>query len=149
MVNVKGIKTSVFAVIATLGSIITSLLGGWDTALQTLLIFMLIDYVSGLVVAGVFKKSNKTDTGALESMAGFKGIIKKVMTLLFVLMGNQLDVMLQVDYIKTGLIIAFSVDEGISIIENAGLMGIPLPEFLINALDMLKKTNKNKEEAAK
>lgn len=139
MESLTKIKTSIFTAIAIVGSVITGLLGGWDTALQTLLIFMLIDYVSGLVLAGVFKKSTKSDTGALESRAGWKGVCKKGMTLLFVLMGTQLDVLLNVGYIRYGLIIAFIVDEGMSIIENAGLMGIPLPDAITNALDILRK----------
>ena len=139
MESLTNIKASVFAILAVAGSIITKFLGGWDMALQALLIFMLIDYITGLVVAGVFKKSSKTDTGALESRAGFKGIVKKIMTLLLVVMGYQLDLLLDVDYLRTGLIIAFIVDEGMSVIENIGLMGIPLPDILIKAFDMLQK----------
>lgn len=137
--NLTSIKMWVFAIMAAIGSFITTLIGGWDSALITLCIFMAIDYITGLVVAGVFKNSNKSETGAMESRAGFNGIIKKVMTLLFVLMGNQLDIFLSMDYIRYGLIIAFLINETTSIIENAGLMGIPLPDVLVNALDILKK----------
>ena len=139
MENLTNIKTSVFTSIAIIGSAITSFIGGWDTALQTLLIFMAIDYVSGLVVAGVFKKSNKTESGGLGSRAGWMGLLKKVMTLILILMGNLLDLLLQVEYIRYGLIIAFMIDEGMSIIENAGLMGIPIPKLLSDAFDILRK----------
>ena len=67
------------------GSLIASLFGGWTASLTTLLIFMGIDYITGLVVAGVFHKSPKTKTGALESRAGFKGLIRKLTILFFVL----------------------------------------------------------------
>ena len=143
--NLTNIKTSIFTVVAVIGSTITSLIGGWDTALQTLLIFMAIDYFSGLVVAGVFKKSNKTESGGLGSRAGWMGLVKKVMTLILILMGNQLDLLLQVEYIRYGLIIAFMIDEGMSIIENAGLMGIPIPKLLSDAFDILRKKNEVKE----
>ena len=139
MEKLTSIKTWLFAVIATIGSIITNLIGGWDKALEVLLIFMAIDYFSGLILAGVFKKSKKSETGALESRAGWKGILKKVMTLAIVLMGAQLDILLNVEYIRYGLIIGFIIDEGMSIVENYGLMGFKLPETLSNAFDILRK----------
>lgn len=145
MESLINIKTSAFATLVVIGGVITRFLGGWDMATQTLVLFMAMDYITGLAVAGIFKKSKKTDTGALESRAGFKGIVKKVMTLMLVAMGYQLDLLLQVDYIRSGLIIAFIVDEGLSIIENAGLMGIPLPDILIKAFDMLRKDREVKE----
>ncbi|WMM26644.1 phage holin family protein [Tissierella sp. MB52-C2] len=143
--NITNIETSKFTAIAIVGSAITSLIGGWDRALQTLLIFMAIDYISGLVVAGVFKKSNKTESGGLGSRAGWEGIFKKVMTLFLVLMGNQLDLLLQVEYVRYGLIIAFMIDEGMSIIENAGLMGIPIPKLLSDSFDILRKKEEVKQ----
>lgn len=149
MESLTNLKAGALASIMAIGSVLANLFGGWDTDLQTLLIFMSIDYISGLVVAGVFKKSNKSESGALESRAGWKGIVKKCMTLLLVLMGNQLDIIMQVNYIRTGLIIAFLVDEGMSILENAGLMGMPMPEMLKNAFDILKKKEAVKEEVGR
>lgn len=139
MENLTSIKTSFFTVIGVIGSIITGLLGGWDTALQTLLIFMAIDYIMGIIVAGVFHKSEKTETGALQSNVGWRGICKKGVTLLFILIGAQLDKMMGLDSIRYGLIIAFSTNELVSIVENGGLMGIPIPSLLTNAIDILKK----------
>lgn len=78
-------KSKICTIIGILGSFIASLFGGWDAALVTLIMFMCIDYVSGLIVAGVFHKSKKSETGALESKAGWKGLCRKCMTLLFVL----------------------------------------------------------------
>lgn len=120
------------------GSFIASLFGGWDSALATLIIFMAIDFVTGLVVGGVFHNSTKTDTGALESKASFKGLCRKCMVLLFVLIGARLDLAIGVDYIRNAICIAFMVNELISIVENAGLMGLPIPSVITNAIDVLK-----------
>ena len=84
-------KDTICTSIGIIGGVIASLFGGWDTALQTLVIFMAIDYITGLVVAGVFHASPKTKTGALESKAGWKGLIRKGETLLIVLVACQLD----------------------------------------------------------
>lgn len=129
----------VCGVIGMVGSFIVSMLGGWDAGLQTLVVFMVIDFVSGMVVAGVFKKSPKTKTGALESNTGFKGVCKKCMILVFVLIGYCLDMSLGVDYIRNLVIIAFIANELISITENAGLMGLPIPPVITNAIDILKQ----------
>ncbi|WP_313347529.1 phage holin family protein [Lacrimispora sp.] len=121
------------------GSFVASLFGGWDTGIATLLLFMGIDFFSGLAVAGIFKKSNKTETGALESRAGWKGLCRKSMTLLFVLIAYRLDLAIGTNYIRDAVIIGFMANELISIVENAGLMGIPLPGVLTKAVDVLKK----------
>lgn len=131
------IKEGICTGIGVIGSIIASVFGGWDTGLVTLLIFMGIDYFSGLVVAGVFHKSNKTESGALESKAGWKGLCRKCMTLLFVLIAYRLDLAIGVDYIRNAVIIGFMANELISIVENAGLMGLPLPDAINKAIDVL------------
>ncbi len=125
--------------IGVVGGFIASLFGGWDAALITLLMFMVIDYVSGLIVAGVFHNSNKTETGTLESKAGWKGLCRKCMTLLFVLIAYRLDLALGVTYIRDAVIIGFMANELISIVENAGLMGLPLPAVITKAIDVLTK----------
>ena len=123
--------------IGAFSSIIASLFGGWDAAIQTLLIFMLIDYLTGMVVAGVFQKSRKTKSGALKSSESFKGLVKKCMMLVFVIVGVRLDILINTTYIRDGICIACTVNELISIIENGGLMGVPIPKQLINAIDVL------------
>ena len=125
--------------IGVVGGFIASLFGGWDAALITLLMFMIIDYISGLIVAGVFHNSNKTETGTLESKAGWKGLCRKCMTLLFVLIAYRLDLALGVAYIRDAVIIGFMANELISIVENAGLMGLPLPPVITKAIDVLTK----------
>lgn len=121
------------------GSVLSWLFGGWDAALQTLLVFMASDYLSGLVVAGVFHHSAKTPSGGLSSEVCFTGLMKKCMILLFVLLGHRLDVILASAYIRDGVCIAFMINELLSIIENAGSMGVPVPEIVKNAIDLLKQ----------
>ena len=132
-------KQTLCAIWGLIGSAIASLFGGWDAGLATLLIFMAIDYVSGLIVAGVFHTSNKTNSGSLESRAGWKGLCRKCMTLLFVLVAYRLDLVIGTNYIRDAVIIAFIANETISLVENAGLMGIPLPAVIIKAIDVLQK----------
>ena len=143
----SGMKEILCTVIGIIGSFIAGLLGGWDTALITLITFMAIDYVSGLVVAGVFKKSNKSESGALESRAGFKGLCRKCMTLLFVLVAYRLDIMIGTDYIRNAVIIAFCANETISITENAGLMGVPVPDVIKKGIDILQKKGDSIEKS--
>lgn len=141
-------KAGLCSMLGVIGSAIAYILGGWDTSIITLLIFMGIDYVTGLVVAGVFHKSNKTKTGALESRVGWKGLIKKCVTILFVVVAVRLDLLIGCNYIRDAVCIAFITNELISIIENAGLMGVPIPEVITKAIDVLKskegETNEHK-----
>ena len=132
------IKTAVLAAIGTIGGGIAALFGGWTSAMTTLIIFMVIDYATGIIVAGVFHRSCKSKSGALESRAGFKGLCRKGMILLILLVACRLDLMLGTGYIKDCVCIAFVVNETLSIIENAGLMGVPIPQVLIKAIDVLK-----------
>lgn len=137
-------KNIMCAVLGVIGSSISTLFGGWDAALTTLIIFMAIDYVSGIIVAGVFHKSSKSDTGGLNSHIGWQGICRKGITLAIVLIACRLDLLIGTSYIKDAVIIAFCANELISIVENAGLMGLPIPNVIIKAIDVLKE--KSNEE---
>lgn len=139
-------KEGICTAIGMAGSMIAAAFGGWDEALVTLVIFMVIDYISGLIVAGIFHKSNKTESGTLESLAGWKGLCRKGVTLLIVLIAYRLDLAIGVDYIRNAVIIGFMANELISIVENAGLMGVPMPEVIKNAIDILTKKSKNGEK---
>ena len=121
------------------GSFIAGLFGGWSAALTTLVWFMGIDYVSGLVCAGVFHKSQKSKNGALESLSCWKGLIRMAMTLAAVLVAYRLDLLVGMSYLKDTACIAFIAGEAISIMENAGLMGVHLPNNLKDAIEMLQK----------
>lgn len=137
-----------FTTVGLIGGFIASLFGGWDTALVTLTIFMMVDYFTGLIVGGVFQNSEKTKNGALESRAGWKGLCRKGMTLLIVLVAHRIDLLIGFNFARDGVVTAFVVNETISIIENAGLMGIPIPDVIIRAIEVLKaKADKEAKEA--
>ena len=131
--------------IGVIGGFIASLFGGWDAALVTLIIFMAIDYITGLIVAGVFHNSEKTANGALESRAGWKGLCRKGVTLLVVLVACRLDLMMGSNFIRDTVVIAFIANETLSIIENAGLMGLPIPAVITKAIEVLKKKAESEE----
>ena len=137
--NLINFKNMIIAIIGVIGSFISYLLGGFDMALITLLLFMAIDYITGFIVAAVFHKSNKTQSGSLNSRAGWKGLCKKGITLLIVLVAARLDLMMGVTFIRDGVIIAYIVNELLSIIENAGLMGVPIPKVITKGIEALKK----------
>lgn len=132
-------KQSLCTLIGIIGSVLSTIFGGWDTGIATLILFMGIDFFSGLAVAGIFKNSSKTKTGALESRAGWKGLCRKSMTLLFVLIAHRLDLSIGTNYIRDTVVIGFMANELISIVENAGLMGLPLPAVLSKAIDILNQ----------
>lgn len=140
------LKTTICTVIGAAGGAAASLFGGWDAAVVTLLVFMALDYVSGLVVAGVFHASDKSEGGALESRAGFKGLCRKGMILAFVFIACRMDMLLGTHYIRDSVIVGFAANELISIVENAGLMGLPLPAAVTAAVDILTKKAAEQKE---
>ena len=132
-------KASIVAwVVSFACSILASVFGGWTQAMASLITLMVLDYITGLIVAGIFHKSKKTDSGSLSSIVGLKGIAKKVLTLVLVGVAYQMDLLLSTTILKDGVCIALCVNEVVSILENVGLMGIPLPKVLEKALDVLK-----------
>lgn len=138
-------KSGILTGIGVVGGALASIFGGWDAAIVTLLIFMGIDYVTGLMVAGIFHHSTKSETGALESRAGWKGLCRKGVTLLIVIIAHRLDLMLGTTVIRDAVVIAFVANETISIVENAGLMGVPIPAAITKAIDVLN-ARANQEE---
>ena len=126
-------------VLGVVGSAVCWAFGGWDAAMAALLVCMCVDYISGSLVALVFHNSSKTESGAYNSTYGLKGLCKKGLMLLFVLVAVQIDRMLGADYVRDAVCIGFSVNEILSIIENLGLAGIPMPEAIIKALEQLQK----------
>lgn len=130
-------KDMICAGAGAIGGIIAAALGGWDTALITLITLMTVDYLSGVVCAGVFHKSTKSNHGSLQSDIGYKGLFKKCMILCFVLVGQQVKNLTGTEYIRDVVIIGFAVNELISIVENAGLMGLPIPNAVKKMIDVL------------
>lgn len=131
-------KEAITASFGIIGGFISSFFGSWDSAIATLIGFMIADYLTGMIVAGIFKASPKTAGGGLESKVGFKGLCKKGMILVFVMVAYRLDLILGVHYIKDATVIAFIFNETISLTENAGLMGVPIVKPLKNAIELLK-----------
>lgn len=129
-------------VLAMAGGAIAGLFGGFDTMLMVLVACMVIDYVTGLIVAWM-GKSQKTESGHLDSKVGFVGIGKKALILLAVLMAALLDRALGGDsaIFRTMLIWFYVANEGISILENLALAGVPFPKGVLNALEQLKAKN--------
>ena len=137
------LKTLILTIAGTVGGLILQLFGGADAMLVTLLILIVTDYITGITVAAVFKKSTKTVTGGLSSKEGLKGIIKKVMMLVIVMIAVRIDIVLSTDYIRNAVVTAFIANEIISLTENAGLMGVPIPKIILNAIDILKRNADN------
>ncbi len=140
-------KYKIFTALALAGSVLAELFGGWDMALETLLILMAADWITGgILLPAVFGKSPKSPNGALESRAGWKGLCRKGMTLFYILIAARLDRLLDMDYIRNAVCIGFIANELLSIVENAGLMGVPLPAMIRKVIDILKE-NAEKEAA--
>lgn len=140
-------KNGVLGALAAVGSAVAGALGGWDTGLQTLVFCMAVDWVTGLVVAGVFKKSAKSTDGALDSRAGFKGLCKKGAELVLVLVAVRLDAFIGGAYTRTAVLLFLVGNEGLSVLENLGLMGVPYPAFLKNALEVLRDKGESGERS--
>ena len=142
------VKNAVLCFFAAAGSVIANALGGWDSALRVLVAMMVADYVTGVLVALIWHRSNKTDDGTLSSKAGFKGLCKKGVIILIVWLAVLLDDAMGANYVRTAVILFFIGNEGLSLFENVGLMGMPYPAFLKRALQALrdKGDNGNKDE---
>ena len=109
---------------------------------------MAVDYITGLIVAGVFHASPKTKTGTLESRAGWKGLCRKGMSLLIVLVACRLDAVMGSSFVRDAVVIGFIANETLSIIENAGLMGVPIPKALARAVDILKQRSEEEQKGS-
>jgi len=139
MENINTIKVGILGSIGVIGGIVANIFGGWDMLLKILVTLMALDYVTGLVVAGVFHASSKSINGALESKAGWKGLCKKGVTLVIVLVAVQVDKLTGSQLIRDGVVIAYAVNEAISILENADAMGVWVPDVLKTAIGAIQK----------
>lgn len=133
-------------VCASVSSAILYMVGDITMPFIILLVFMCTDYITGLLLSAVFKKSKKTKSGGLSSEIGFKGLIKKVCIIICVIMANLLDYVLDTNYIRNVVIISFMVNEVISIVENLGLIGVKIPKVITNAIDILKGKEEENEK---
>lgn len=143
--NINVAKIKFAAVTGLTGGIIAEAFGGWSSDLTTLAIFMAADYILGIIVAAVFNKSDKSDSGALSSRVMAQGLFRKGAMMLVVLIAHRLDLLIgggisaDFDYFRTASVIGFCFTELLSVVENLGLMGVPLPAAIKKAIDILKK----------
>lgn len=142
--NVSIAKMTILTVFGAIGSFIANLFGRWGEDMITLLIFMGTDFLLGLLIAAFWQKSDKSRSGAVSSYSAWKGLVKKGVTLLIVLVAHRLDITLGTEYIRPAVIIAFCINELISIIENLGIMGVPLPTVLTGAIELLQNKTDTK-----
>lgn len=127
-------KETICAILSGISTALIYLLGGFDVALNCLLIAIVLDYVSGLIKA--------YNTKTLSSRIGFRGLLKKLGILILVMVAVLVDrVTGNSGAIRTVIVYYFVANEGLSIIENLGAAGIPIPKFLKKALKALKKEN--------
>ena len=138
-------KETICMVIGAIGGFIASLFGGWDSALATLVIFMSIDFATGMITAAM-GRSKHTDTGKLSSKAGWLGLAKKCSILMLIIVAVRLDILLNTNYVRDAVCIGFCANEVLSIIENTSLMGIPYPPALKNAIEILQEKAGRKDD---
>ena len=138
-------KETICLVIGAIGGFIASLFGGWDSALVTLIIFMAIDFSTGMITAAM-GRSKHTDSGRLSSKAGWIGLAKKCCILMLIIVAVRLDILLNTNYVRDAVCIGFCTNEVLSIIENTSLMGIPYPLVLKNAIEVLQKQAGRKDD---
>ena len=131
-------KENICTLIAVIGAIFTSLVGGWDSAMNTLVIFMAIDFMTGFVTA-ILGKSKHSGSGKLNSKAVWVGLAKKFCIILMVIVAMRIDILLETTYVRDATCIGFCVNELLSIIENTSLMGIPYPPAIKKAIEVLQK----------
>lgn len=139
-------KDIIFGVLGAVGAAIAAAFGGWTPALTTLVILMCADYITGFIVAALFKASPKSETGGLNSDAGARGLAKKGVVILFVYIAVRLDTVMGTTYLKDVVCIAYIINELLSLIENAGLMGVPIPAPIMSAIDVLKQRSGDAKE---
>src|SRR5690606_36319298 len=140
--NVERLDVIFKSIVAGAGAVTGYLYGGWDTLLQVLLIFVIVDYLTGIIAGGT--------NGKLSSKIGFRGILKKVLIFIIVAVAHWADLAVGVSLgedvaiFRNATIFFYLANELLSITENAGEMGVPIPEKLMNAVEILK--GKSKEE---
>lgn len=137
------VKQVISLVIGALTTGLLKVIGEPTQDLKILLLLMVIDLVVGLTVSAVWHKSSKTKSGKVSSKVMFKGIVKKILTLVLVVVAYQIDILLGYDVIRHVVIIAFIVQEIISIIENIAITGIKAPDIITKALDVLERSVKD------
>lgn len=134
----------IIKMIAGAAGMVLGLFGGWDTMLMVMFAFMAIDYTTGMM-AGLMGKSTKTPTGHISSEIAWKGLVKKCGWMMAVILGVLMDrlahesIGFTMPMFRSGIMLYIIATEGISILENLGAMEVPLPRFVLRALEQLQK----------
>lgn len=144
--NATQIKDGILALLAAAGAVIANALGGWDALLKLLVAMMAADYITGMAVAGIWHRSDKSESGALDSKAGFKGLVKKCAVLLLIFIAVLLDKAVDTHYVRSAVMLFFVGNEGLSLLENIGLMGVEYPEFMQHMLQALREKGNGGED---
>ena len=138
----QALSKTILGALTSAAAYLCYLLGGWDVTLKIMFLFMLLDYATGVIVS-LLGRSPKTEHGGFLSTAAFLGISKKLLMLVVVMMATALDRMLSIDGVCRVATIGFYVaNEGLSIVENAALLGVPFPEKLLEVLAQLREKGK-------
>lgn len=125
--------------VAFVGVMLQHFFGEWNNQMEVLLIFMVVDYLTGLSAAYIMSNVY------LDSRKGFKGIIKKIVILCLVILAHQMDVLMGQDALVRNVVLLFFIgNEGLSILENAANCGLPIPQKLKDTLAQFTET-KNKK----
>ena len=134
------IWNKVVKALATVGGAIAGIFGEWSILMTILAAAMVLDYISGVLVAA-FGKSLKSEGGHLDSKVGFVGLAKKALIIMIVLLATLLDKALGAEAMvfQTATVCYYIANEGISVVENAGLMGLPVPDVVKRALEQMKE----------
>lgn len=144
--NAKSIYYIVLTAIAAAGTVIAEHMGGWDHLTMLLAGVMAVDYLTGALCAAVWHKSPKTETGGYETRAGFKGLLRKGVIVLIVMIAAELDKLTNTTAMRTATILFFTANDGMSILENLGIMGVPYPPALKNAFEVLRRKSADKDD---
>lgn len=137
------LKYIIELIISSLGTLLINIIGKPTDELMILLMLMIIDLITGTLVSAVWHKSSKTKSGKLSSRVMFKGIVKKILTLIIVVIAYQLDILLNINMIRYIVIITLIIEEILSIIETITLTGLKVPTIITKALDILERSVKD------
>ena len=140
-------RERLWAVACTLGVLTIHYVGDLDAHVKALLVLMGIDYLSGLLLPFVFGKSKKSRLGKFHSRESIKGLFKKGMMIGLIVVAKELDIVIGGEFVADAVIIAFIVNESLSITEHAALAGVPIPEKLRRAIGALHEKTDDKPEA--
>ena len=128
--NLSNFGKVVYTMIAVILGAVANALGGFDDALRLLIVLIVADYITGCAVAIKKKK--------LDSSVGFTGLIKKVIILILVWIGFELDKSLGSQFLRNAIIFFYASNEGVSVLENTSKLGVPYPDKLKDILEQLK-----------